>query len=156
MGKIGEIGLKTSAGTPVKLPVYQLSDFSETPSLKIKVGSEIGGLNLVDPSNSDATPVKVKTANDILAISTTGPSTGPTATVDATLNSQTAEITIFEDTTGSGTADNTETITINDGTNTTTLSNIQGGTGNKYWIKTTLTNSNMEKTAEINSIELSV
>lgn len=157
MAELGQIGLETSSNGTVKLPVYDTADFSNSPIIKVKTASGIGGLNLVDPSNSDASPVKVKTANNgILAVSKTGPSTGPTATVDATLNSQSAEIIIFEDTSGDGTADNTETITVSSGTNTTSLSNIQGGTGNTYWVKTKLSNSNIEKTAEINSIELSV
>jgi len=155
MAKLGELGLNTASGT-VKLPVYDKSDFSNSPVVKVQTASGVGGLNLVDPTNSDATPVKIKTSSGIKAVSKTGPSTGPSATVNATLNSQTAKITVFEDKTGNGAADNTETITVNEGINTTSLNNLAGGTGNNYWIQTSLSNSNIEKTAEINSIELNV
>jgi len=155
MAKLGELGLNTASGT-VKLPVYDKSDFSNSPVVKVQTASGVGGLNLVDPTNSDATPVKIKTSSGIKAVSKTGPSTGPSATVNATLNSQTAKITVFEDTTGNGVADNTETVNVQDGTNTTSLNNIAGGTDNTYWIQTSLSNSNTEKTAEINSIELNV
>ena len=155
MTKLGEIGLNTPNGI-VKLPIYDTSDFSSSPTVKVQTTSGIGGLNLVDPTNSDATPVKIQTSSGIKAVSKTGPSTGPNATINATLNNQTAQIIIFEDTTGDGTADNTEIISVSDGTTTSNLNNIAGGTGNNYWIQTELTNSNIEKTAEINSIELNV
>jgi hypothetical protein len=156
MAKIGEIGLETSSGT-VKLPVYETADFSNAPILKVQTPSGTGGFNLVDPTNSDATPVKVQTSSGVKAVATVGPSGGSkTATVDATLNSQSATVTVYEDTTGDGTADNTKQINVADGTNDYSLSNFSGGTGNNYWIDVELHNSNIEKTAEINSIQLSV
>ena len=153
MAKLGEIGLETANGT-VKLPVYDTADFSNTPIVKVKTASGIGGFNLVDPTNSDATPVKVQTNSGIMAVATVGPVS--TATVDATLNSQSATVHVFEDTSGDGTADNVETITVQDGSNIYNLSNISGSSGNEIWLEIELSNTNIEKTPEINSIALTL
>lgn len=79
------------------------------------------------------------------------------ATVDANIDTETtAELVVYEDTSGNGTADNTQTINLDDGTNTYNLTNLSGGEGNDYWMNIKLENSNIEKTAVINNIELSV
>lgn len=81
---------------------------------------------------------------------------GDPLTVDATLNSQTVTLTVYEDTTGDGTPDNTETVTVLDGNNTYAVSNLALATGNDYWLDIDFSTSNVEQTAEINSIELTV
>jgi hypothetical protein len=48
----------------------------------------------------------------------------------ATLNGESVDLTIEEDTTGDGTVDNSETIPMEDGTNTYTFSSIDGDAGN--------------------------
>lgn len=79
------------------------------------------------------------------------------ATVDATVDTETtATLVVYEDTSGDGTANNTQTINLNDGTNTYNLTSLAGGEGNDYWMNIKLENSNVEKTAVINNIELSV
>jgi redox-regulated HSP33 family molecular chaperone len=75
---------------------------------------------------------------------------------NTTLNSQTAEVTVFEDTDSDGNAENTQKVTLSDGENGYTLSNLQLSTGNEYWSEVELTNSNIEKTAEIHYIELRI
>lgn len=75
---------------------------------------------------------------------------------DATLNSQTVEVTVFEDTDGDGNANNTQTVTLSDGENGYSLSNLQLSSGNEYWLDIKLANSNIEKTPEVHYIELQV
>ncbi len=75
---------------------------------------------------------------------------------DATVSSGTSmSLTVYEDTTGDGTADNTETISVADGVNTYTLSNLDGSSGNTYWIEWQLNNQEINKSPEANSADLS-
>ena len=79
------------------------------------------------------------------------------ATVDANVDTETtAQLTVYEDSSGDGTANNTQTIDLNDGNNSYSLANLSGGEGNDYWMNIELENSNIEKTSVINNIELSV
>lgn len=76
-----------------------------------------------------------------------------TVTTDASLNNQSISITVYEDESGDGTADNSENISIGDGTNQYSLSNISGGVGNSYWIGIDMS-STVEKTPVLKSVSL--
>lgn len=52
-----------------------------------------------------------------------------------TLNGNTVQATVYEDTSGDGTADNQEQVTLSDGTNTVSLPSLTGGSSNTYWIQ---------------------
>ena len=52
---------------------------------------------------------------------------------DVSLNGEALDITIYEDTDGDGTAENSETVSCADGQNTVTLSTIDGAQGNDVW-----------------------
>jgi len=75
------------------------------------------------------------------------------ATVDITLNGNSADLVFYEDTTGDGNADNQQTVNLSDGTNTYTLGNLDGGTGNDYWVNVDLA-SDTTSTPTLNSISL--
>lgn len=64
-----------------------------------------------------------------------------TVTTDASLKGHSISLTVYEDTSGDGTADNTENINIGDGTNQYSLSNISGSIGSSYWVKINLSSS---------------
>lgn len=152
MSKIGEIKIQTGGGTEA-VPVFQTGDV-DNPIVKVRTDGETGALSLVDPTEADIPELKVQTENNgVLAVST---SIGVDLTASTTLNGQTAEVTVFEDTTGDGTADNTETVTLNDGVDSRSLSNLSGGSGNDYWLNVELSNSDIEETAKIDYIELAV
>lgn len=75
-------------------------------------------------------------------------------TVVATLNGESANITIYEDLDGSGTADNQETISVSgSGTTNYTLSTLQGN-GSEYWPEIDLSTTDGISTAEIDSISI--
>lgn len=76
-----------------------------------------------------------------------------TVTTYAILNGQSVSITVYEDASGDGTADNSENINIGNGTNQYSLSNINGNTGNSYWIAVNMS-STIEKTPILKSVSL--
>lgn len=157
MAQIGTLKIQTSSGT-TEIPVYETSDVSND-MLRVHTQSGTGAINLVDPSNAELNQLRIQTQNNgLLAVATSlDTSSGPSLTTDATLNSQTLEITVYEDTDGDGQAENTETVTVSSsGANSHSLSNISGGSGNDYWLEINLSNSNIEKTAVLNSAELEV
>jgi hypothetical protein len=152
VAKIGTIKIETGSGTK-EVPVFETSDV-DNDILRVETDSGVGALNLVDPSQAELNQLRIHTENQgVLAV---GTSVGGDLTASTTLNGQTAEVTVYEDTTGDGTADNIETVTLGDGVNSYNLSNISGGSGNDYWLGVNLTNSDIEKTAKIDYIELAV
>lgn len=156
MAQIGTVNIQTSSGVK-EIPVFEPSDV-ENPVVRVQTSSGTGALNLVDPASADLPQVRIQTQNNgILAVKTTLSTAGSgDLTVSTTLNGQSAEVTVLEDTTGNGTPDNTETVALQEGKNGYSLSNIEGGTGNEYWIQTEFENSDVERTAKIDFIELSV
>lgn len=152
MAKIGTIKIETGTGTK-EVPVFDTSDVDKD-IVRVETESGTGALNLVDPAQAELDQLRIYTQSQgVMAVST---SVGGDLTASTTLNGQTAEVTVYEDTTGDGTADNTETVTLDDGVNSYNLSNISGGSGNDYWLGVELTNSNIEETAKIDYIELAV
>ncbi|MFB6192945.1 MAG: LamG domain-containing protein [Candidatus Nanohaloarchaea archaeon] len=76
-------------------------------------------------------------------------------TTDVVLNGQTVDLKVYEDTTGDGAADNTETVSVSNGTNTYTLNNLSGGSGNDYWVEWQIsTSSDTAATPKANSVQL--
>jgi hypothetical protein len=153
MAKIGEIKIRTGSGTET-VPVFSTADV-DNPIVKVHTEGETGALNLVDPTEADVPELKVHTSTyGTLAVSTSI-SGGLTATATVTTDT-TAKVTVHEDTTGDGVADNVETVTLQDGSNSYSLDSISGGSGNDYWLSVELTNSDIEKTAKIDSVKLAV
>ena len=76
------------------------------------------------------------------------------ATVTVTLNGQSADITVYEDTNTDGTADNSQTATLSDGTNTYTLDQLNGGNGNDYWVQFSLSTSDETASPVVQSVTL--
>ena len=72
----------------------------------------------------------------------------------ATLNNQSIDITVFEDVDNTGTIDNTETVSIGDGTNSYTLSNISADTGNAVWIRPEHSGTDITSGASLASAEI--
>lgn len=58
-----------------------------------------------------------------------------TATINATLNGQSATVTAYEDTTGDGNADNQQAIPLRDGQGAYQFPALVGGTSNTYWLR---------------------
>jgi len=75
-------------------------------------------------------------------------------TTDVTLNGQSITATVYEDTDGDGTADNSETVDLTDGVTTYDLYLIEGGAGNDYWINFDLDTEAITATPQINSTTL--
>lgn len=62
-----------------------------------------------------------------------------TLTTTSTLNGGSVTVTVYEDTTTDGTADNTNSVALSGGTDeTNTLSGFDASTGNDYWIEADL------------------
>ncbi|WP_414837458.1 hypothetical protein ACK3SF_04265 [Candidatus Nanosalina sp. VS9-1] len=121
---------------------YSLSDFTGEPGNNYWIELELENSNIEETAVIDYVEIEGVSA---------------VATVDANVPTDTtATVTVYEDTTGNGTADSEQTITLQDGTSSYSLTNLSGGTGNDYWMHIELENSNVEKTAVINNIELSV
>lgn len=121
---------------------YSLSDFTGEPGNDYWIELELENSNIEETAVIDYVEIEGVSA---------------VATVDANVPTETtATVTVYEDTSGNGSADNEETITINDGTDSYSLTGLAGGEGNDYWMHIELSNSNVEKTAVINNIELSV
>jgi len=80
----------------------------------------------------------------------------PDLTTDVALNGGTVDVTVYEDTTGDGSANNQESVSVADGTNTYTLSNLNGGQGNDYWVGVTLDDADITSSPTVNSLSLDV
>jgi hypothetical protein len=88
---------------------------------------------------------------------TTGGGSGSVeATVVTSLNGESADMTVYEDTDQDGTAEQQQTVSLSDGQATYTLGNLSGGSGNDYWIKFDLSTSDITTTAVVDSATLSV
>lgn len=72
---------------------------------------------------------------------------------DVSLNGGTVDVTINEDTDGDGTAENTETVSVSDGSTSTVLSNIEGKSDADYWLDVALSG---DPSPEVYVIELEV
>lgn len=77
-----------------------------------------------------------------------------TLTADVALNGQSCDVVVYEDTNQDGSAENQDTITLQDGSNQYTVSGMDGGTGNDYWLDLKPATSASDTTPEINSITL--
>jgi hypothetical protein len=75
-------------------------------------------------------------------------------TTNATLNGQSITVTVYEDTDGDGTSNNSESVNIAGGTNTYSLSNLHGSTSNTFWINADLSGT-VTSTPTLHSAELS-
>jgi len=65
-------------------------------------------------------------------------------------------ITVHEDSSGDGTADNSATQTLSDGVNTYSLSGFDGSSGNEVWAVLNMDADDLTQTPVINSVELQV
>jgi len=63
-------------------------------------------------------------------------------TVNWVANGGSITVTVFEDTDQDGTAENQETVSLSGGTETFTLQNLDGNTGNDYWLKVDASSGN--------------
>lgn len=79
-----------------------------------------------------------------------------TLTPSVTLNGQTVNVTVYEDLNYTGSTDNEETVTdVEDGAEYT-LSNLEGGEGNAYWVDIDLSTSDVEESPVVHSLTLDV
>lgn len=83
-----------------------------------------------------------------------------TLDTDVTLDTgSSVDVTVYEDLGATGSADNTETVSVGGGTNSYSLSNIEGGSGNDYWLKVELstgTGNDGTSTPTVHSLTLDV
>lgn len=143
MSQLGEIRIQTPNGVK-QVPVYSTGSSGSNILEVVRVETEtgIGYIPITDPTDAKYNYIRVKTQSGTKAIhNSTSLTNVNEITTDVTLNSQSIDITIYEDTTGDSNADNTETISLGDGTNTYTLNNLDGSSGNNYWIEWSFSNS---------------
>jgi hypothetical protein len=154
MTQIGTIEVKTESGIK-EVPVFDTADV-DYDFVRVQTENGTGALNLVPKADAELEELRVNTSSQgVLAVSTS--ISGGDLTATATIPTDTtAKVTVYEDTSGDGAADNVETVTLQDGENGYPLENISGGSGNEYWLSVELTNTDIEKTAEIDSVELAV
>lgn len=75
-----------------------------------------------------------------------------TATIPS--SNQTIDITIYEDADGDGTAENSATQTIDNGTNTYVLSGFDASSGNDIWFETSNGTSDYTTVADLNTVDI--
>lgn len=80
----------------------------------------------------------------------------PTLTATLTKNGGTVDFTVYEDTSGDGSADNTETITNADSGTDYTLSNLSGGAGNDYWVEMAISAGSETDSPVVQSVTVDV
>lgn len=73
------------------------------------------------------------------------------ATIDATLNSQSATVTAYEDTTGDGNADNQQSIPLRDGQGAYQFPALSGTASNDHWLRFDLSTTDDSTTPQVNS-----
>lgn len=74
-------------------------------------------------------------------------------TTTATLNGETVDVTVYEDTDGDGVADNQETVTIADGTNTYELTTLDGVSGNTLWAEAAISTTSVTTSPVVHAID---
>jgi len=77
-------------------------------------------------------------------------------TTSVVLNGGSIDATVYEDLDNTGSADNQETVVLDDGTNTYTLDTLSGGAGNAYWIKFDLSTPDPENSPSVQSSDLGI
>jgi len=78
-----------------------------------------------------------------------------TLTTDVTTNGQTVDVTVYEDIGNTGTTDNQETVSgVATGTNTNTLTTLDGSPDNAYWVGLNLSTADVTQTPTIHSISV--
>lgn len=136
MAQIGEMGIQTPSGVE-KIPVFDEGDSGSNvfEVLKVSTPSGIGFMPAIDTADGPAFPyLKVQTANNgILALHNAA--TLASLTVTSTLNSETVILYGYEDTTGDGTADNTDSWTLTGGTEELDVGAFDLSTGNDFWVE---------------------
>lgn len=78
-----------------------------------------------------------------------------TLKISATLNSGSAKLTLFEDVDGDGDAENSQTYTIQDGTNEYSPSGFEFASSNDMWYHLETDNKTITDTVEIGYVEVS-
>lgn len=81
---------------------------------------------------------------------------GEELVIDATLNSGSATLIVYEDTNQDGVAENSQTYTVLDGNNSYNVDSLTGGSGNDYWFFLEAIPAGETSRIEINTIELTV
>ncbi|MFB6192943.1 MAG: LamG domain-containing protein [Candidatus Nanohaloarchaea archaeon] len=79
---------------------------------------------------------------------------GVTVSMDVTLNGQSASLTVLEDTDNDGVAENRQTVSLADGSNSYSLDQLDGSAGNEVWLVWHLS-SNKTSTPSVNSGDVS-
>lgn len=77
-----------------------------------------------------------------------------TLTADVTLNGETIDVTVYEDTDGDGTAENQATQSLSDGNNNYTLSGFSGNTGSDWWLDVVPDTSSSTSTPFVTLLEI--
>jgi hypothetical protein len=85
-----------------------------------------------------------------------GISGDPTLDYSVTLNGGSITATIYQDTSGDGTANKQESVNLQDGTNSTTLTNLDGGSGTAVWIEFDIISGGEETTPDVDSASVDV
>jgi len=76
-------------------------------------------------------------------------------TTDVSLNGGSVDVTVYEDTDSDGTAENQETVSVADGTNTVELTTLDGGSfGYDYWVDIAPTAPSVTATPKVNRVEV--
>lgn len=79
-----------------------------------------------------------------------------TLNTDVTLNGQTVDVTVYEDTDGDGTANNSATQSLSDGSNSYTLSGFSGTTGSDWWLEILFDTGDNNVTPELRTVSIDV
>ncbi|MFT4892881.1 MAG: hypothetical protein ACI8Z7_000670 [Candidatus Nanohaloarchaea archaeon] len=151
MVQIGTIKLQTTTGS-IEVPVFEIADV-QNESLRVQTeNSGVGALNLVDPSNAELNQVRVQTqSNGVLAVSTT---IGTVLETDTVLNGGNIKLRIHEDTDGDGQPENTETVSLNDGITSQSLSQIKADPENEIWFEVEKETSSVDTTPELQRVRI--
>lgn len=75
---------------------------------------------------------------------------------DVTLNGETVDVTVYEDTDGDGTAENQASQSISDGSNSYTLSGFSGNKGSDWWLDIVPDTSASTSTPFVHSVSIEV
>jgi hypothetical protein len=151
MVQIGTIKLQTTTGS-IEVPVFEIADV-QNESLRVQTQNNgVGALNLVDPSKAELNQVRVQTqSNGVLAVSTT---IGTVLETDTVLNGGNINLKIYEDTDGDGQPENTETVSLNDGSTSQSLEQIKADPENEIWFEVEKETSSVDTTPELQRVRI--
>lgn len=133
MAQLGTKKIETPTG-PVSLPIFEVADAGSSvyTMYRQETAGGTGFVPMVDPADAAFPYFRVQTQNHGVLAAHNEASLVFTS-VTSTLSGDTAKLTLYEDTSGDGSADYQETYSLSGGTEPLDISSFPQGASSTWW-----------------------